>query len=48
MFVSASFFGANFGPNVVIIIIIIIMREYSVNIFLSMKKQSPNFREKKI
>ncbi len=32
MFVSASFFGANFGPNVVIIIIIIIMREYSVNI----------------
>jgi hypothetical protein len=29
MFVSALFFGANFGPNV---IIIIIMREYSVNI----------------
>jgi hypothetical protein len=47
MFVSAFFFGANFGPNV-IIIIMIIMREYSVNIFLSMKKQSPNFREKKI
>jgi hypothetical protein len=45
MFVSALFFGANFGPNVIIIIII---REYSVNIFLSMKKQSPNFSEKKI